>query len=323
MASHIRSISGIHHVTAIASDPQTNIDFYCGILGLRLVKLTVNFDDPGSYHLYYGDELGRPGTILTFFAWPGAYRGRIGLPQVSVTSFAVPPGSLSFWQDQLQKNSVKTTSPSERLGEKLLSFIDPDGLQLELVESAGRSTPWNAQSIPPEKAIRGFHSVTLLEEGYERTAGLLTRVMGFTPIGSEQNRFRYQAATSGPASIVDLLCTPAGMPGTLGAGIVHHVAFQAANDSEQTDWHKAISAAGYNISPVMDRCYFHSVYYREPGGILFEIATVNPGFTVDQSAEALGSKLMLPPWMETLRSTIEKALPQVELPPEMKSKKAV
>jgi glyoxalase family protein len=309
------TLAGIHHVTAITSDPQKNIDFYCGVLGLRLVKLTVNFDDPGSYHLYYGDDLGRPGTILTFFAWPGAYRGRIGTPQAAATAYAVPSKSLEFWKSRLEKLGIKTTLEHDRFSDRAIQFPDPDGLQIELVESSSpKGHAWKTPEIPDEYALRGFHSVTLAEEGYEKTANLLTTLMNFKHIGSDQNRFRYQATGDGFASTVDVLCTPAGKPGSMGAGVVHHVAFRTPNDAQQAAWHKAIIAAGFNVSPVMDRCYFHSIYYREPGGVLFEIATENPGFTADQPAAELGTKIMLPPWLEKYRAEIVKALPPVKLP---------
>ncbi|HTW94504.1 MAG TPA: ring-cleaving dioxygenase [Tepidisphaeraceae bacterium] len=316
MAEKEQTLAGLHHVTAITSDPQKNIDFYCGVLGLRLVKLTVNFDDPGSYHLYYGDELGRPGTVLTFFAWPGAHRGRIGIPQVATTSFSVPAGSLEFWKKRLEERQWKATLGGERFGERVLELADPDGMQLELVASSNMGgRPWKTQGIAAEQAIRGFHSVSLVEEGYEKTAKLLTDFMRFREVGSDRNRFRYQATSGdGFASIVDVLCTPAGRVGSLGAGVVHHVAFRTPDDAQQEEWHRALGVAGYNVSPVMDRCYFHSIYYREPGGVLFEIATENPGFTADETAAELGTKLKLPSWLEKYRPQIERVLPAVKLP---------
>jgi len=319
MTPREKSISGIHHVTAITADAQKNIDFYCGLLGLRLVKLTVNFDDTGSYHLYYGDELGRPGTILTFFAWPGAYRGRIGPPQVTATAFTVPSGGIDYWSNRLKQQGVELQAAGgvvDRFGETVLSFADPDGLRLEIVGSAEpKGQPWAAGPIPAEHAIRGFHSVTISEEGYENTAKLLTEVMGFKSIGSEQDRFRYRAGMGdGFASTVDLLCLPDAPHGGMGAGVVHHVAFRTKDDAQQAAWHKEIAGQGLNVSPVMDRCYFHSIYYREPGGVLFEIATDNPGMTADQPADELGKKLMLPPWLEPHRAAIERALPPVRLP---------
>jgi catechol 2,3-dioxygenase-like lactoylglutathione lyase family enzyme len=317
-----KPISGIHHVTAICSDPQKNIDFYCHTLGLRLVKLTVNFDDPGSYHLYYGDELGHPGTILTFFAWPGAYRGKVGPPQAAATAFAVPEKSLDFWSDRLNERGIESKPLPDRFGQRVIQFSDPDGLQLELVETAPTSgaQPWRIDSIDPERAIRGFHSVTLVEEGYEKTASLLTNLMQFRHAGADQNRYRYRTGPGeGLASVVDVLCAPGARPGEMGAGVVHHVAFRAAHDAGQADWRSAIAIAGRNVSPVMDRCYFHSIYYREPGGVLFEIATDTPGFTADQSAGELGTKLMLPPWLEKQREQIERAVPRVTLPTDRRS----
>jgi glyoxalase family protein len=310
------TILGIHHVTAITSDAQKNIDFYCGVLGLRLVKLTVNFDDPRSYHLYYGDTQGRPGTIMTFFAWPGAYAGRVGPPQLTATAFAVPKGSLEFWAARLKAHAVAADAPAERLGERLLHFHDPDGMALEIVDAAnGGGQPWADGTIPAHHAIRGFHGVTISEEGYESTARVLTELMGFRLEDSEGNRFRYRAiAGNGFASIVDLLCVPDAPHGSLGAGIVHHVAFRTADDPQQDAWRKQIVKAGLNVSPVMDRTYFHSIYYREPGGVLFEIATDAPGFAVDETVERLGGKLMLPPQYEPHRAAIERALPPVRLP---------
>jgi glyoxalase family protein len=316
MTGNDKTLAGLHHVTAITADAQKNIDFYSGVLGLRMVKLTVNFDDPGSYHLYYGDELGRPGTALTFFAWPGADRGRIGPPQVSVTAFAVPAGAIDYWRRRLKDQSIELHEPVKRFGEKALSFSDPDGMRLELVGAENpRGQPWASGPIPAEHAIRGFHSVTISEEGYENTARLLTELMGFKAAGGEQNRFRYQAgAGDGFASTVDLLCVPDAPHGNMGAGVVHHVAFRTPDDRQQEAWRKEIAHQGWNVSPIMDRIYFHSIYYREPGGVLFEIATENPGFTLDEPAERLGTKLMLPPWLEPYRKNIEEVVPPVRLP---------
>jgi glyoxalase family protein len=310
------TLPGIHHVTAITADAQKNIDFYCGVLGLRLVKLTINFDDPSSYHLYYGDELGRPGTIMTFFAWPGAHRGRIGAPQVTATAFSVPAGALAFWQERLAGHGVKVEAPVERLGEKVLAFADPDGMGIEIIAGAeAMGEPWKAGPIAEPYAIRGFHGVTISEEGYERTARLLADTMGFEAQGSDRNRFRYRTkAGVGFASTVDLLCVPGGPHGGLGAGIVHHVAFRTPDDAQQAAWREEIVRQDFNVSPVMDRVYFHSIYYREPGGVLFEIATDTPGFTVDQAPGQLGTKLSLPPWLEGHRMDIEKVVPPVRLP---------
>lgn len=318
-ASRKSSIPGIHHVTAIAGDPQPNIDFYAGILGLRLVKLTVNFDDPTTYHLYYGDSQGHPGTILTFFAWPQAMRGRIGTGQVTVTSFAVPDQSLHFWEKYLQQHGVKHKRERSLFGQEVLSLSDPDGLQLELVSTphADPDRAWQHGPVPSEHAIRGFHHVTLSEEGYQRTAELLTDTMGFRLIENKENRFRY-SAQSGSASkagtIVDLVCLPAGRPGLVAVGTVHHVAWRAFTDDQQIEWRQTLSAEHYNVTPVIDRKYFHSIYFREPGGVLFEIATDPPGFAVDEPAETLGSHLELPAWLEPHRAELQQILPKVSLP---------
>jgi catechol 2,3-dioxygenase-like lactoylglutathione lyase family enzyme len=310
------TLPGLHHVTAITADAQKNVDFYTGVLGLRLVKLTVNFDDPGSYHLYYGDELGRPGTTMTFFAWPGASRGRLGPPQVTATAFAVPASSLDYWSERLNEHGVKVESQPQRFGERHLHFHDADGMPLDLVAvEKPPGQPWTAGSVPIDHAIRGFHGVTIGEEGYETTAKLLTELMGFTSVGGEGNRFRY-AASGGDnfASIVDIVCTPDARRGDLGAGIVHHVAFRTPDDAQQQTWRSQIAARGLNVSPVMDRSYFHSIYFREPGGVLFEIATENPGFTIDEPADALGTSLKLPPQYEAYREEIERFVPSLRLP---------
>jgi glyoxalase family protein len=309
------SLPGIHHVTAITADAQANIDFYCGVLGQRLVKLTVNFDDPGSYHLYYGDEFGRPGTIMTFFSWPGALRGRAGPPQVTAASCAVPAASLGFWEKRLKGHDIHAGATATRFGEQVLSFSDPDGTRLELVATdAPGGHPPAGGPVPTEHAIRGFYGVTLSEEGYEKTAQLLTDVMGFRPVASEGNRFRYRAAGDGFASVVDLLCVPAARAGSMGAGVVHHVAFRTPTDDEQAGWREEIRRLGLNVSPVMDRSYFRSIYFREPGGVLFEVATDTPGFAADEPADELGTRLMLPPWMGQHRAAIEAALPGLRLP---------
>lgn len=313
----MKTILGIHHITAIAGDPQDNIDFYTDLLGLRLVKVTVNFDDPGSYHLYYGDGQGTPGTILTFFAWPGARQGRQGNGQVTVTSFATPPGSLAFWRERLSARGIISDGPLERFGQQVLSFTDQDGLRLELIETgaANPARAWTRSSISAEFAIRGFHSATLSETGYQRTATLLTDQMGFRLVGQEQNRFRYEVDSGGPSKIVDVICAPDGPEGRIAAGTVHHIAWRTPDDAQQGEWLAEVGRLGYNVSPVMDRVYFHSIYFREPGGILFEIATDTPGFMVDEPVENLGSTLALPPWLAPQRSRIEAALQPIRRRP--------
>ena len=314
MATQI--ISGIHHITAIASDPQRNLDFYTQMLGLRLVKLTVNFDDPGTYHLYFGNTKGTPGSILTFFPWPGARRGTVGNGQVTATAFAIKPTALSFWRSRLAAKGVDVQDDGMRFGERVLSFTDPDGMPLELVgsELARPDDAWPVSAIPQADALCGFLSATLSEEGYEKTAALLQQTMGMRLIGSEGNRFRYAAESAGAGAIVDVVCTPDGRAGRLGAGTVHHIAWRTPDDGQQQSWRKLLVQTGYNVSPVMDRVYFHSIYYREPGGVLFEIATDPPGFGTDEAADHLGERVMLPPWLQPERSAIEGMLPRLTLP---------
>jgi glyoxalase family protein len=304
------SISGIHHVTAIASDPQRNYDFYTQVLGLRLVKLTINFDDPGTYHLYFGNEDGAPGSILTFFPWPGVPRGIIGNGQVSSTAFAVPGGSVDFWTTRLREHGAVPDDAGVRFGERVIRFADRDGMPLEIVGTprADPARAWAGSTVPRAHAVCGFHSATLSEEGYEKTAALLFEVMGLTLVGSEANRYRY-AAGDRPGAIVDVLCTPDGRPGRLGGGTVHHIAFRTPDDARQATWRTTLVERGYNVSPIMDRNYFHSIYFREPGGILFEIATDPPGFAIDESTEHLGEHLKLPRWLEPQRAIIEARLP--------------
>jgi len=309
-------IEGLHHVTAIAGEPQANINFYTGVLGLRLVKLTVNFDDPTTYHLYYGDGQGHPGTIMTFFPWPGAYRGRIGTGQLTVTSFAVPEKSLPYWRERLLKRGVDFDEARSDFGEEMLFLRDPDGLQLELISSseADPDRIWERGPIPTEYAVRGFHHVTLSENGYERTALLLTETLGFKQIAKEGNRFRYTVAKGAPSTMVDLVCAPEGQPGRVAVGTVHHVAWRTASNEEQARWRSALTKLEYDVTPIIDRQYFHSIYFREPGGVLFEIATDPPGFATDETVERLGTSLKLPPWLEKARPELRKLLPRIELP---------
>jgi catechol 2,3-dioxygenase-like lactoylglutathione lyase family enzyme len=310
-----KEILGIHHITAICGDPQRNVDFYVGLLGLRLVKLTVNFDDPGTYHLYYGDGAGHPGTIITFFPWPDAPKGRSGNGQVTQTSFAVPVSGLDFWTSRLTEAGIMVHEAPRRFDESVLSFHDPDGMGVELVgtNSLDEALVHENGSIPREFAIHGFHSATLSEGGYLKTDELLREVMGFELIGEEQNRFRYIIPSRGLASTVDILCAPEQYQGRIGVGTVHHIAWRTRSDAQQQEWLNELQNR-YNVSPVMDRKYFHSIYFREPGNILFEIATDPPGFAVDESLEELGTHLVLPPWLERDRSRIEAALPKLHLP---------
>lgn len=307
------SILGIHHITAIASDPQKNIDFYTGLLGLRLVKTTVNFDDPGSYHFYYGDGAGSPGTIITFFTWPGARRGRHGVGQVTSTAFAVPFGSLTYWEDRLRTAKVEIQERSGRLGRPVLSFFDGDGLSLELIETENPDVHrvWTGSSVPEYAAIHGFHSATITAADAEPTVSLLKETIGFTATGQEGNRLRLEVAAGGAGQTIDVLTMPSGEPGRVAVGTVHHIAWRTPDDAQQLAWLELLDRAGYNVSPVMDRSYFQSIYYREHGGVLFEIATDQPGFAVDEAVETLGSALKLPSWMEPQRSIIEQVLPPI------------
>ena len=292
-------IPGIHHITAITGDAQANFDFYTGFLGLRLVKKTVNFDDPGSYHLYYGDEVGHPGTILTFFAWPGAYRGTAGAGEVVTVSFAVPGNSFDDWLRRGREHNVEVEGPLSRFsGESFLSLHDPDGLHLEVVAGG---------------PAYGFHSAALAIRGGKKTSELLTDSFGFRLAGEEGGRIRFHAPSVGAGATVDLLPQPdSARRGALGASSVHHIAWRTATDETQMQWRSHLIERGFNVTPVMDRQYFHSIYFREPGGILFEIATDPPGFATDETPEQLGTALKLPPWLESERSLIERSLPLLE-----------
>jgi glyoxalase family protein len=320
-----KPISGIHHVTAIASDPQRCVDFYTEVLGLRLVKRTVNFDDPGAYHLYFGDETGSPGTILTFFAWPMAERGHAGVGQVNVTSFSIPESSLNYWEQRLLSAGIPVERSDKRFDEEVLTLADPDGLKLELVAHPGHqseSRAWKDASVPVEHAIRGFYSVTLCEQGYEATARVL-ETMGFRKTGEEGNRFRFDVGEGGAGARVDVLCASEAFYGRIAVGTVHHVAWRVADNESQRSWRKRLADEDLNVTPVIDRCYFHSIYFREPGGILFELATDPPGFAIDEPVDKLGEALKLPRWLEPNRKRIEQVLPPIRLPKPAKEARAL
>jgi len=306
----------IHHVTAIAGDPQRNLDFYTGVLGLRLVKLTVNFDDPGSYHLYFGDEVGHPGSILTFFSWPDGRRGRQGTGEVGTVSLAIPSASLGFWVERLVQHGVKFEGPDRRFDEQVLAFNDPDGLLIELAATprVDRVTPWPDGPVPAQHAVRGLHGGTIWEDGDRGTAEFLTAHLGFRQIGEEGNRLRFETAVEGVGTVLDLRRVGGFWRGATGVGTVHHVAFRAPSDEAQLALRARIEQVGFDTTPVIDRQYFRSVYFREPGGVLFEIATDAPGFTVDETAPELGTHLKLPPIYEPMRDRIARALPPVRLP---------
>jgi glyoxalase family protein len=306
---------GIHHVTAVASDPQRNVDFYLQALGLRLIKQTVNFDAPDTYHLYYGDELGSPGTILTFFPWPDAPRGRRGTGQATTTSFSIPEASLGWWKQHLDRKGVEVRETLTRLDEDVLVLGDPDGLVIELVAHTGTDPrpPWERGPIPVEHAIRGLYSITLTEDRVEGSAEHLTDHLGFRLVGEEGERMRFDVGEGGAGARIDVLEQPGGQRGLIAAGTVHHVAWRAPSDEAQLRWRSEIVDLGLDVTAVLDRQYFHSIYFREPGGVLFEIATDGPGFTIDESPEALGRELRLPPWLEHRREEIRTVLPPLKI----------
>jgi glyoxalase family protein len=307
-------ITGIHHVTALADDAQKNIDFYSGILGLRMVKKTINFDAPDVYHLYYGNEKGSPGTIMTFFPYQGLAQGRHGKGQMTVTSFSAPAKSLDYWMKRLKKFGVNHSQPQQRFGdEAFISFADVHGLKLELVFTTDDKRPgFSYGQIPIEHAVKGFHGVTLSEEGYERTAAILLDAMDHQKIAEQGNRFRY-SASGVPGDIVDIECTPDTLRGLGGNGTIHHIAFATPTDATQLEARERLLSKGMDVTPVLDRQYFHSIYFREPGGILFEVATNPPGFSIDENPAHLGESLKLPPWMEPKRDRIEKGLQPVKV----------
>jgi predicted esterase/catechol 2,3-dioxygenase-like lactoylglutathione lyase family enzyme len=317
--THIR---GIHHVTAIASDPQRNLDFYAGVLGLRFVKRTVNFDDPQTYHFYYGDDVGSPGSIMTFFPWPGARRGRQGTGQVAVTSFSVLPAALGFWIERLLRHGVKYEGPTRRgpsgaESEQVIAFKDHDGLMLEIVAHAGaegRSAWGDAPGISRDNAIHGFHGVTLWVGDGEPTEKLLVDTLGFRPLREERGTRRFESGDGGPGTFVDVRSIGGFVQAAGGAGTVHHVAWAVADDETQLAVRERVVTAGMHPTPVIDRNYFHSVYFREPGGVLYELATNQPGFAIDEPVERLGERLMLPAQYEPQRSEIEAILPRIHLP---------
>lgn len=306
--------NGIHHVTAIAGPARRNLDFYTRVLGLRLVKKTVNFDDPSTYHFYFGDDAGRPGTILTFFPWEHAAPGRLGIGETQETVFRVPEGALGYWSHRFIEKGVAHQALEKRFGETLLAFKDPDGMRLALAGVPGieNDPGWSDGEIPVEHAIRGFHSVSLLVEKASPTAAILTNVMGFTEIARDEPVVRYRAGDTILGGIIDLREAGEFLRGRPGAGTVHHIAFRAAGDSEQLEMVETLTRKfGMRVTEQKDRNYFRSVYFREPGGVLFEIATDDPGFDIDESRDALGRELKLPHFLEPKRPQIEAVLPEI------------
>ncbi|MFD0619828.1 ring-cleaving dioxygenase [Paenibacillus sp. GCM10027629] len=303
--------AGIHHITAFARNPQENVDFYAGILGLRLVKKTINFDAPEVYHLYFGDEAGNPGTIITFFPWPESRRGRVGGGQVGRTTYVIPRGAMGFWEDRLKHFGI-SISTAERFGEKYLQFADREGLQLELVErEEGKPSAWSFDGIPTSAAIKGFGGAVLFSVDSARTMDVLENVLGLTKVGEDVGYIRYQA-TGEIGNLIDVSANNVEW-GHGGAGTVHHIAWRAKDDEEHAQWRQAVIQGGYKPTDILDRQYFHALYFREAGGILFEIATDPPGFARDEDPDALGEQLMLPHWFEPRRAQVEANLLPIEV----------
>jgi len=316
----MQPIQGLHHSTAFAKDPQTNADFYHKVLGQRLIKTTVNFDDPGTYHLYFGDNVGSPGTIMTFFPWPHAAKGTRGNGEAAATAYTIRPESVDYWLDRLRAHGVtvaQTENGSDRrFGETVISFRDPHGTFLELITSTAPATVafWPDSPVPEEHAIRGFHSVTLWVHSAERTADILMNQLAYTYVGQEGNRSRYKGASNDIGNFIDLLERPNQPRGRMGHGSVHHIAFRTVDDDEQADYLTKLRRSGLQVTPVQDRQYFHSIYFREPNGVLFEVATDAPGFLYDEPVEQLGRHLKLPDWYEKHRPQIEAAVPPLAYP---------
>lgn len=308
-------IQGIHHITALASDPQRNVDFYVDVLGLRLVKRTVNFDAPDVYHLYYGDETGQPGTVLTFFPFPDAARGKRGIGEISAVAFDVPEGSMDYWVTRLSTFGIHLNGPETRFNKRVLSFEDPDGMTIELVFSGPHPNyrHWHGSPVLEEFAIRRFSGATLMLGAREETAALLQKTLGFAFAGQSGNRFRYTIGQSSHEAAIDLVVNSTLPFARQSAGSVHHIAWRVADSASQLEWREKLVDTGTHTTEVLDRNYFQSIYFHEPGGVLFEIATDTPGFTVDEPIEELGMHLKLPAWLEPDRSKLERILPPLDL----------
>jgi glyoxalase family protein len=309
------SFAGIHHVTCITGDVQKCVDFYVGVLGLRFIKKSINQDLPDTYHIYFGDRVGSPGTAMTFFGWPTWPKRRAGGGQVTTVSFSVPSGSLDFWTSRLSKLGVQARRAS-RLGTEAIVLADPDGIEIELVAKSSDQpwVPWPDSQVDAEHAIRGFHSVTLTLAQATATFDLLVKTMGFRKSGQEGSRTRFETGEGGPHSILDVVELPEGPEGAESIGTVHHVAWRASDAAHQAAWRDVLVKAGRDVTPVIERYYFKSIYYREPGGVLFEIATDGPGFTVDENVDSLGSSLSLPPWFQVRRDQLDETLPPIVVP---------
>ena len=307
-------ILGLHHITAIAGDAQRNYDFYTKVLGLRMLKKTVNFDDPQTYHFYFGDGVGTPGSILTFFPWPGVKKGENGAGMATGIGYSVPEGSLEFWKERFEKFNVPHNGISKKFGEDVLAFQDPDGLNLELIvpENKDMRRPWETADVKANVAIKGFHNVTLTLTDHNATAEILTDVFGYELVGTENNLVRFKTNAVENAAIVDILEDPKAGRGQNAGGTNHHVAFRVKDEETLMAFREKVMQKGLQITEKINRDYFFSLYFREPGGVLFEIATDNPGFATDETLEELGSSLQLPDRYKGARAQIEKALPELK-----------
>jgi glyoxalase family protein len=309
------AISGIHHVTAFARSPRENIDFYSGILALRTVKITVNYDDPGTYHLYFADRIGTPGTVMTFFPWPDASPGRVGRGQATSVAFAVPRNAIEFWAKRLSEAGIDHAN-SERFNEPCITFADPDDLPLQIIgidDAVSTSQPWPAAEVASDHAILGFHSVALAVHDAKLTIAFLQDRFGFSIANADENTTRMRAPDSGTiGALVDVQESRDAPRGSFGPGTVHHVAWRALDEDELDKMRRALIDHGCNVTEIKNRNYFKSIYFREPGGVIFEIATDGPGFTIDEPEDSLGSGLCLPPWMEPERASIAAQLPSLE-----------
>lgn len=315
------NITGLHHITVIAGDPQENLDFYVGILGMRLVKKTVNQDVPGTYHLFYADGAAHAGTDLTFFPWPDMPPGQAGVGLTVEVALAVPAGGLGYWAERLTGHGVEVTEPATRFGERLLTFADPHGLRVALVETADTRdfTPWTKSVVPEAYQIRGLHGIRLLERNAAPTTDFLVNTLGFEEIGEEDGWHRFALPDSRSGRVIDIKQLPTERQGTWGTGSVHHVAWRVPDDLTEVKVQQRLQSAGRRPTPVIDRFWFKSVYFKEPGGALFEIATDGPGFGVDEPLDELGASLVLPPWLESKRSQIEAGLPPLHTPEKVAS----
>ncbi len=316
--TELPSLPGLHHVSAICGDPQRNLDFYVGLLGLRLVKKTVNFDDPGSYHLYYGDAVGSPGTLMTFFAWTqvpplATAQGRTGANQIASVTFAVPDGSLSFWVDRLADRAVDFEGPKTRHDEVFLAVKDPDGMTVHLVERGpvGGEGDWAGGTVPEAHRIQRVDGIAMIVRDRSATEAFLRERMGFRRLGPKGDVTRLALGEGRAESRLDLVADPEAPSGRMGRGAIHHVAWRAATEQDEARWREALVEAGYGVTDMRDRRYFQSIYFHEPAGVLFEIATDGPGFLVDEEPGELGSSLALPPWLEARRASIRARLPEV------------